>query len=360
MRVLILQHPRERKMSIGTARMAHLALPQSLLRVGIEFAADPIVTATLHGSTQKYLLFPGPTALDLKQVTYPRDLTLIVLDGTWSQARTLLRVNPALASLPRIGFTPSQPSDYRIRRQPADFCVSTIEALAETLSLLEPEGGDFKRILQPFRAMVDRQIWFKTEVRSSRHARRLRKPRPPERPSLSTRICAEWPRLVCIQGEANNWPIGDPERQEPATAHFVACRPSTGEIYESIIAPRRALAPSTAAHVDLAPSRLYAGCTVESWQSSWQKFVRPDDVLVQWGTFHADLAASEGLQLSPRRIELKREIAQLHGRRCGTVEECATRFGAAPSTLPLDGRAGLRLSALVSLVCKLGPTVPLA
>ena len=36
-RVILLQHSRERRMPVGTARMAHLALPQSVLRVGVSF-----------------------------------------------------------------------------------------------------------------------------------------------------------------------------------------------------------------------------------------------------------------------------------------------------------------------------------
>ena len=46
-------------------------------------------------------------------------LTLIALDGTWWQARKLLNLNPGLAALPRVAFTPRRLSDYRIRRQPA-------------------------------------------------------------------------------------------------------------------------------------------------------------------------------------------------------------------------------------------------
>jgi len=46
-RVLVLQHPRERRVGIGTARMAQLALPNSFLRVGINFADDPVVAPFL-------------------------------------------------------------------------------------------------------------------------------------------------------------------------------------------------------------------------------------------------------------------------------------------------------------------------
>ena len=109
--VLVLQHPRERRVGIGTARMAQLALPNSVLRVGIDFASDPVVTATLAGAAPSYLLFPGPEARDVRELTaLAQPITLVVVDGTWSQARTLVRVNPALAALPRIAFTPRKRS----------------------------------------------------------------------------------------------------------------------------------------------------------------------------------------------------------------------------------------------------------
>ncbi|MFN7134575.1 MAG: DTW domain-containing protein, partial [Myxococcales bacterium] len=44
-RVVFLQHPREGKVAIGTARMAHLALPNSELHQGVDFSAHPRLQA---------------------------------------------------------------------------------------------------------------------------------------------------------------------------------------------------------------------------------------------------------------------------------------------------------------------------
>jgi len=46
-RVIVLQHPRERDVGIGTARIARLCLPGAVLRVGIDFSDDPVVQAAL-------------------------------------------------------------------------------------------------------------------------------------------------------------------------------------------------------------------------------------------------------------------------------------------------------------------------
>jgi DTW domain-containing protein YfiP len=347
-RVLLLQHPRERRMGIGTARMAHLSLPNSALRVGTDFSLDPVVSEALARPGAAHVLFPGAEAVDV--ATLPRDppITLIVLDGTWWQARKLLKLNPALAALPRVAFTPREPSRYLIRRQPADFCVSTIEALAQVLDVLEPGDRSFAGILDPFHAMVARQRWYETEIRSHRHHRTA--PLRPRRPTLKMRLSAQWPRLVCVQGEANAWPRNHADRQDPETIHWVAERPATGELFEAVLAPRRTLAPATPVHVDLPQARLLAGDSVEAWHRSWRSFARPDDVLVLWGTFYRDLAVAEGLPLSVDCIDLRGEMSQWLRARVGTIDECTRRLGVSMPAGRFAGRGGRRLAGLTAVL----------
>jgi DTW domain-containing protein YfiP len=342
-RVVILQHPREREVGIGTARMAHLALPGSILRVGLDFSDDEVVNALPASS---WLLFPGPGARDVREI--PRDdVTLVVVDGTWSQARGLVRRNPRLAALPRIAFSPRRPSGYhRIRREPADFCVSTIEALAEVLDVLEPERGPFEPLLAPFRAMVDRQEWFAQEIGAHRH--KPKQPRPP-RPTLGQRLAAEMPHLLCVHGEANGWPAHHPDRQPAELVQLIAVRPATGERFDAVLAPRRPMAPATPEHVELAQSRLMSGVTVEECHRAWDSFVRPDDVMVCWGSFYTKLAANEQIALPRRRFDLRGELTALR-LRGGTLESCLQRLGAPLLPLGFDGRGGRRLAALVAVL----------
>lgn len=366
-RILLLQHPREQRVAVGTARMAQLALPNSRLRVGLDFAQDPAVSAALAPPALTYVLFPGPGALRVEQLPRDRAVTLVVLDGTWWQARKLLRLNPALAALPRVGFRPQQPSAYVIRKEPADFCVSTIEALAEVLTVLEPEGGRFERLLDPFHAMVERQMWFQAEVRSSRH-RTVRREGVSPRNALAARLAANWSRLVCVHGEANAWPRHHPAREAPETVHWVAHRPATAETFEAVMAPRQVLADATPGHIELSPERLEAGGTVQQWHDAWTGFTRPDDILVMWGTYYRDLAAADGLPLSVPSMNLRDEVSRLLRRRFGTVEASLDSLGATPTPLALPGRGGRRLAALVGALESLraqsaippSPIVPLA
>jgi DTW domain-containing protein YfiP len=345
-RIVILQHPREREVPIGTARMAHLALPNSILRVGVDFSDDCQVAGALDGA---YLLFPGEQASDVRQLALAEPITLVVVDGTWSQARSLARRTPALAVLPRIAFTPRRPSDYRIRRQPADFCVSTIEALAEVLGVLE--GRSFETLLDPFRAMVERQQGF-AALGAGRHHKRHK--RPQGRRTLADRLAAEWPRLVCVHGEGNGWPVRHPDHQPPEVVHFVACRPSDGAIFDALIAPRRPLAPLTAHHLDLPAERILGGLSVEAWRSAWDRFARPDDVIVQWGNYYSKLASADGVRLPSRRIDLRGELKELRGPG-GTLQECVARLDAQVQALPVSGRGGRRLAELLALLLQIAP-----
>jgi DTW domain-containing protein YfiP len=345
-RILLLQHPREERVAIGTARMAMLALPNARRRVGLDFSQDPEVLAALASSSPAYVLFPGPGALSADLLPRDGGLTLIALDGTWWQARKLLKLNPAIAALPRVAFHPRTPSAYLIRREPADFCVSTIEALAEVLSVLEPEGQRFGRLLDPFHAMVARQRWFQEEVGTRRH-RGARGGGGSPRSSLAARLAARWSRLVCIHGEANAWPRHHPAREAPEIVHWVAHRPATAETFEAVTAPRRVLAQDTPEHIELSTERLRAGGTVGQWHDAWKAFTRPGDILVTWGTYYRDLAVVDGLPLGAASLNLRDEVSRLLHRRIGAVEASMAPLGAQPAPLAVDGRGGRRLAALV-------------
>jgi DTW domain-containing protein YfiP len=175
-RVVFVQHPKEARMKVGTARMAHLCLPNSELYVGAFWDDDPRLDPILSDTERPaVLLFPGPDAVDVLAGSLAGPVTLVVVDGTWSQAGKMVRRNPRLAALPRVAFTPPKASDYRIRREPRPECVSTIEALVHVLGALEgnPEGP--MALLEPFRKMVDFQVDCATRMHCPRVRMRRRR-----------------------------------------------------------------------------------------------------------------------------------------------------------------------------------------
>jgi DTW domain-containing protein YfiP len=355
--VLLLQHPRERKTAIGTARLAHLCLPGSQLHVGVEFEDDAGVRAALDQADASgrpaYLLFPGPRAVDLAEARLAGPITLVVVDGTWWQARKLLKRNARLAALPQIRFTPPAPSRYRIRREPALDYVATVEALAHVLGALEGAPERFATLLRPFEAMIDTQIHYATHVRGGRRRHALARERRAQRPRGPALLRERAADLVCLHGEANAWPARRPGGHPRELVHWVAHRLRTGETFEAVIAPRRPLAPAIPGHIRIPRERLAAGETWESFRTRWAAFARAEDVICSWGRTPPDLLESGGIALPAPRFDVRPAVGVEFGMRAGAVEDCAARLGlAVPEPFAL-GRGGTRLAALSAIVLRL-------
>jgi DTW domain-containing protein YfiP len=365
-RVLILQHPRERHVPINTVRLARLSLPDATLRRGVELDTDPVVADVLAGRggwPPAYVLYPGPDAIDLAVAPPPGPITLIALDGTWWQASKLLKRNPGIAALPKVRLAPAAPSRYRIRREPHDHCVATIEALAMALRALEGDADDdrFSRLLAPFDAMVEHQLRFAKGVRDARHlraalARGPRPPRPPRAPQLEA-LRAAAGRVVCVHGEASAWPVRVADRPAPEIVQWLASRPATGERFEAIIRPRARLAPSAPLQLRLDEATLAEGETWEAFRARWEAFVREDDVLVGWGHFPVTTLEREEIRVPEARIDARAAANALLAARHGTPEECAQRLEegrAVVETAPrAPGRGGVRMAALERVVAAL-------
>jgi len=103
------------------------------------------------------LLYPSPTASDLAtwcRATPPAGRarpTLLLLDGTWKQVKEMRATSgPFLASLgvlpvalpvdSRVDGDSMFESELVVKKEPRKGCVSTMEAVARVLRLLEPEG----------------------------------------------------------------------------------------------------------------------------------------------------------------------------------------------------------------------------
>jgi DTW domain-containing protein YfiP len=158
-RVVLLQHPRERDMPLGTARMASLCLTNSELYVGnVWHRSRALQRALSDPERPPMLLFPSPEARDLDSDPPVGPITLIVADGTWSNSRKMISRDPTLSALPKLGFRAARPSEYRIRREPRRDYVSTIEALVHVLGVLEGDRARFEPMLAPFRHMIQIQV----------------------------------------------------------------------------------------------------------------------------------------------------------------------------------------------------------
>jgi DTW domain-containing protein YfiP len=180
--VLVLQHPQEpsrKDHAVSSARILEEALHPCQVKVGLSWRnletalktfeaiqgisefKKPSNWGTLYLGTQKQ----GETRIGNEPGLYFMDQKdapicgIILLDGTWSQAKTLWWRNPWLLKTRRMHLIPKQKSLYgNIRKEPRPECVSTLEAAAETLYFLgvDPEvestlKNQFSEKLKEFR-----------------------------------------------------------------------------------------------------------------------------------------------------------------------------------------------------------------
>jgi DTW domain-containing protein YfiP len=126
-RVVIVRHHLERHRSSNSGRLAHLALANSAL---VEYPDE--VLPQLAGA---HVVFPAgaPTSSPPE----PAPAQLVVLDATWSQARRMYRKLDALRGLPIVHLADAAMPAERLREAPAPGRVSTIEAVARALRLVE-------------------------------------------------------------------------------------------------------------------------------------------------------------------------------------------------------------------------------
>jgi DTW domain-containing protein YfiP len=345
-RVAILQHPRERDVPINTARLVELQLEQAELHVGIELSDVPALRQKLADPERPaILLYPGEGARDLAVEPPSGPVTLCVLDGTWWQAKKLFQKNPELSRLPRYSLSPAEPSRYRIRREPAQYCVSTIEAIAQALELLEPGGFDREALLRPFDAMVEHQLRYVQSHGTARHRAYRDKPKKPRLPQVLRERGAD---LVVTYGESNAWPRGSQLGGEAEVVHWVAERIGSGERFEAFIAPRRPLSPSFTLHTNVARERVLAGESFAEFEQRWQRFARAQDIWLSWGFFTSERLAAEGMQV-PERLDLRELSRRQLRKRTGEVAACALELGARVVEPWAAGRAGQRLSAAVAV-----------
>jgi DTW domain-containing protein YfiP len=150
MRFLIVRHVREATKSTSTARWAHLLLPSCELR---EYRERADADGLALGAPGDWLLFPGEGEASPARLPPQR---LIVLDGTWRQARRMLRALPALQWIPRLTAPPRLPG-LRLRTAPNGGALSTLEAMAGAVAKLESaELGAL--LLETHDALVDRVL----------------------------------------------------------------------------------------------------------------------------------------------------------------------------------------------------------
>ena len=159
-RVVVLAHRNEAPKTTNTARFVVKMLEGSELRVRGERDGEPREPLP---AGRKLVLFPADGARELGPADRAEPLVLLVPDGSWSQARKAVRRDPALAGVETVALPAGARSRYRLRRNPRDRGLCTLEAIARALAILESTEVE-ARMLRVLDRFVDRTL----AVRSGR------------------------------------------------------------------------------------------------------------------------------------------------------------------------------------------------
>lgn len=200
--LLILQHPQEQDRALGTARLTALHFQDAVLKIGLSWPSlSRALGRTVHDPSRWAVLYLGSARADdlntdrvIVAINRKGEMEdgqrailadiegLVLLDGTWSQAKALWWRNAWMLKCQRIILGPRQPSRYgKLRREPRRDGLATIEAAAMMLAGLENRPdiettllASFERMLAKYREVQATMPELAPRPKPSRDYRRRR------------------------------------------------------------------------------------------------------------------------------------------------------------------------------------------
>ena len=173
--LLILQHPQEQDRALGTAHLAALHFKGAVVKIGLSWpslakalgrpVADPSRWAVLYLGSAKVadldtdaeivaLNRKGEAAGNQRAILSAIE-GVVLLDGTWSQAKALWWRNAWMLKCQRVILGPVQPSRYgQLRREPRRDGLSTIESVAMLLAAIEKRPDIAETLYASFERML--------------------------------------------------------------------------------------------------------------------------------------------------------------------------------------------------------------
>ena len=161
-------HPKEfRKTKNGTGHMTNNSLENCELHVGIDFTNHKRVNELLNDTSyESYVLYPDINSIKLNTQKLPSEKKALVfiIDSTWPCSKKMLRLSTNLQNLKKISFEHDKSSQFKIKTQPNQYCLSTIESTLCVLEQLNNHNIEnissklLENFLTPFEEMVKYQV----------------------------------------------------------------------------------------------------------------------------------------------------------------------------------------------------------
>lgn len=158
---LILRHPQEKKEEKGTAELLHSLLENSFLVTGLSWPNLKKIIGEESNIRNWGVLYLGGKSESgkVRPLAEGESITplegVILLDGTWKQAKTLWWRNAWLLKARRLVLNPKSPSLYQhYRREPRRECLATIESAAYVLRALGEDPKISEGLTNAFREFL--------------------------------------------------------------------------------------------------------------------------------------------------------------------------------------------------------------
>ncbi len=145
--IALLMHENEQLRETNTGRWLLQSVTPSSSHVWQRTEPCPqLIKLIQDPNTQAYILFPSEESISVERAQMESDKgvkrsVFIVLDGTWQEAKKMLRKSAWLQNIPTIHITPQQTSNYQLRRNQAEGHLCTLEVGCELLASLGNQQG---------------------------------------------------------------------------------------------------------------------------------------------------------------------------------------------------------------------------
>ncbi|KAM3843907.1 tRNA-uridine aminocarboxypropyltransferase 2 isoform 3-T3 [Vipera latastei] len=188
---------------LRTVPLLTACLPEDKCKVliGRRFCEDRFPElGSICRSSNTLILYPGAGATNLEEMdlSSTKSYVIIIIDGTWSQAKDIFLKNSLFQMPKQVGHlsceTPSFENLYRtlpyrvihieffhevqlktsfssqyiIRTQPTNTCLSTLECAAVALTIMEKNDAIKETVLRPLQALCAFQIQHGAQVHHSK------------------------------------------------------------------------------------------------------------------------------------------------------------------------------------------------
>ncbi|XP_055635113.1 tRNA-uridine aminocarboxypropyltransferase 2 [Toxorhynchites rutilus septentrionalis] len=160
-RIILLQHPAEEKRALRTAPMLSVGLApgKCLIYKGKKFPKFDSELEAILADEKSLLLYPSINSIPIEQLDLSQGpFNLVLIDGTWPQAKAIYTSSSILHGMRQAKLVRSGNSNYIIRTQPTDGCLSTLETAVEALSILEQDDSYKEQLLRPLHALCQFQL----------------------------------------------------------------------------------------------------------------------------------------------------------------------------------------------------------